>query len=168
MTARPQKNACAPCFNVGALDGFASFKRAEVSAMGALIDYLEITQKGKLPLLQPPVQEAEDRTVQIDASTRRSLELTRSLSGGRAGSLLSVVDRTVTPGGARLLEQRMSSPSRNLGVIHARLAALDHAVEDIATSERLRDALAPHTRPGSRAVSSRTRSRRSARFGCNP
>ena len=135
-----EKRICA-LFNVGALDGFGTFSRAEVSAMGALIDYLEITQKGKLPLLQPPVQEAQDRVVQIDASTRASLELTRSLSGGRAGSLLSVVDRTVTPGGARLLEQRMASPSRNLDVINARLAALDFAVEATQLSQDIRTAL---------------------------
>ncbi len=128
-------------FNVGALDGFGTFSRAEVSAMGALIDYLEITQKGKLPLMQPPVQEAEDRVVQIDASTRRNLELTRSLSGGRAGSLLSVVDRTVTPGGARLLEQRLSSPSRNLDIINARLAALDFTIDQPSLCKDLRDAL---------------------------
>lgn len=135
-----EKRICS-LFGVSALDGFGSFNRAEISAMGALIDYLEITQKGKLPLLQQPVQEAEDRVVQIDASTRASLELTRSLSGARAGSLLSVVDRTVTPGGARLLEQRLSSPSRNLDVINARLTALDFAVDHDQLCEDLRDAL---------------------------
>ena len=135
-----EKRICS-LFGVSALDGFGSFNRAEISAMGALIDYLEITQKGKLPLLQQPVQEAEDRVVQIDASTRASLELTRSLSGARAGSLLSVVDRTVTPGGARLLEQRLSSPSRNLDVINSRLAALDFAVDHDQLCEDLRDAL---------------------------
>jgi DNA mismatch repair protein MutS len=128
-------------FKVGALDGFGTFSRAEVSAMGAVIDYLEITQKGKLPLLQPPEKESADRVVQIDAATRRNLELTRSLSGSRAGSLLAVVDRTVTPAGARLLEQRLSSPSRNLDAIHARLAALDFTVEQSTLAQDLRSAL---------------------------
>ncbi len=135
-----EKRICG-LFHVGALDAFGNFGRAEVSAMGALIDYLEITQKGKLPLLQTPLKESEDRVVQIDAATRRNLELTRSLSGGRAGSLLSVVDRTVTPGGARLLEQRLSSPSRNLDVIHARLDAVSFAVEDGLIASDLREAL---------------------------
>ncbi|WP_171098119.1 DNA mismatch repair protein MutS [Ruegeria sp. HKCCD7255] len=135
-----EKRICA-LFKVGALDAFGSFTRAEVSAMGALIDYLEITQKGKLPLLQPPTKESADRVVQIDTATRRNLELTRSLSGGRAGSLLSVVDRTVTPGGARLLEQRLSSPSRSLDVIHARLDAVSFAVEDSLITSDLREAL---------------------------
>ena len=135
-----EKRVC-ELFKVSTLEAFGTFSRAEISAMGAVIDYLEITQKGKLPLLQPPVQEAEDRVVQIDAATRRNLELTRSLSGGRTGSLLSVVDRTVTPAGARLLEQRLSSPSRNLNVIQTRLAALDFAVEQTQLSSDLRAAL---------------------------
>ncbi|RLK03666.1 DNA mismatch repair protein MutS [Ruegeria conchae] len=135
-----EKRICG-LFHVGALDAFGNFGRAEISAMGALIDYLEITQKGKLPLLQTPLKESEDRVVQIDAATRRNLELTRSLSGGRAGSLLSVVDRTVTPGGARLLEQRLSSPSRNLDVIHARLDAVSFAAEDSLIASDLREAL---------------------------
>ncbi|WP_428928809.1 DNA mismatch repair protein MutS [Marinibacterium sp. SX1] len=125
-------------FGVSTLDAFGSFGRAEVSAMGALIDYLDITQKGKLPLLQPPQRDRAERNVQIDAATRRNLELTHALSGGRAGSLLSVIDRTLTPGGARLLEQRLSSPSRDLEVIQARLAALDLLVEDPLLREDLR------------------------------
>ncbi|MEX0317676.1 MAG: DNA mismatch repair protein MutS [Ruegeria sp.] len=135
-----EKRICT-LFGVGALDAFGSFDRAEVAAMGALIDYLEITQKGKLPLLQTPQKESEDRVVQIDAATRRNLELTRSLSGGRAGSLLSVVDRTVTPGGARLLEQRLSSPSRSLDTIHARHDAVAYCLEQSLIATDLREAL---------------------------
>ena len=67
--------------------------------------------------------------MQIDAATRRNLELTHALSGGRTGSLLSVMDRTVTAGGGRLLERRLSSPSRNLDVIHARQDMIGFAVE---------------------------------------
>ncbi|AAV93342.1 DNA mismatch repair protein MutS [Ruegeria pomeroyi DSS-3] len=135
-----EKRLC-ELYKVGSLEGFGTFARAELSAMGALIDYLDITQKGKLPLLQPPVQEAEDRVMQIDAATRRNLELTRSLSGERGGSLLSVIDRTVTPGGARLLEQRLGSPSRNLDVIHARLSALDFCIDHSTLAADLRAAL---------------------------
>jgi len=112
-------------FGVASLDAFGNFSRAEISAMGALIEYLDMTQKGKLPLLRKPLRETEARTVQIDAATRRNLELTHALTGGRAGSLLSVMDRTVTAGGARLLERRLSSPSRVLETIIARLDAVD-------------------------------------------
>ncbi len=135
-----EKQLC-DLFAVTAMAEFAAFGRAEISAMGALITYLQTTQKGNLPLLQNPVRETPDRVVQIDAATRRNLELTRSLGGDRAGSLLSVIDRTVTPGGARLLEQRLSSPSRDLGLINARLDAVTFAVEQARISADLRDAL---------------------------
>src|SRR5690606_32404642 len=96
------KRLCA-LFNVGTLDAFGTFSRAELSAMGAIADYLDLTQRGKLPLLRAPVREDAGGTVQIDAATRRNLELTQALSGGREGSLLQAIDRTVTAGGARLL-----------------------------------------------------------------
>lgn len=134
-SANSEKRICA-LFGVASLDAFGAFTRAEVSAMGALIDYLELTQKGNLPLLRKPVKEAETRTVQIDASTRRNLELTHGMSGGRAGSLLAMMDRTATASGARLLERRISSPSRSLETIHARLDAVDYM---LAESGRLHD-----------------------------
>ncbi len=71
-----------------------------------------------------PGRRQVSRFMQIDAATRRNLELTHSLNGGRAGSLLSVIDRTVTAGGARLLERRLSSPSRELSVVIARQGAV--------------------------------------------
>ena len=116
-------------YGVAKLDAFGAFGRAEVSAMGALVDYLELTQRGKLPLLRAPVREASGGTVQIDAATRRNLELTQALSGGREGSLLAAMDRTVTAAGARLLEVRLSSPSRDLAVIGSRLEGVRWLVE---------------------------------------
>ena len=135
-----EKRICA-LFDVASLDAFGKFDRAEVSAMGALIDYLEITQKGKLPLLQKPVRDRTDEVVQIDTATRNNLELTRALSGGRDGSLLAAIDRTVTPGGGRLLERRVSSPSCRLDVIQRRLAAIDFAIENSGVAQGLREAL---------------------------
>ena len=132
-----EKSIC-DLFGVGSLDAFGNFERADISAMGAVIEYLEITQKGKLPLLRPPQKESESRSVQIDTATRRNLELTHALSGGRAGTLLAVMDKTVTAGGGRLLERRISSPSRVLDTIHARLDAIAFAVENARLREDLR------------------------------
>lgn len=128
-------------FKIATLDSFGSFTRAEVGAMGGLVEYLEITQKGNLPLLRPPQQEAHSKTVQIDAATRRNLELTASLSGGRAGSLLDAIDHTVTSAGARLLERRVASPSRDLNTITDRLDAIAYCVEDQQFTQSLRSAL---------------------------
>lgn len=135
-----EKRICA-LFNIATLDAFGAFTRSEVSAMGALIDYLEITQKGKLPLLRSPQKESEARTVQIDAATRRNLELTHAMTGGRAGSLLAIMDRTCTAAGARLLERRISSPSRVLETVHARLDAVTFGYDNNRLAQDLRDTL---------------------------
>jgi len=111
-------------FGVTTLDGFAAFERAEIGALGAIVDYLELTQKGRMPLLRPPVREAAGERMQIDAATRRNLEITRALDGGREGSLLAAVDRTLTGAGARLLERRLTAPSTDIAAIHARQAGV--------------------------------------------
>jgi DNA mismatch repair protein MutS len=135
-----EKRLC-DLFGVQTLDAYGTFDRAEIAAMGAIVDYLNITQKGKLPLLQPPQQEQHNKTVQIDAATRRNLELTQALSGGRAGSLLSVIDFTVTAGGARLLERRLSAPSRVLETVSGRLDAVAHMLENSRITEDVRSQL---------------------------
>ena len=128
-------------FRVASLDGYGAFGRAELAALGAVVDYLEMTQRGRLPLLRPPVREAAGGLVQIDAATRRNLELTRSMAGGREGSLLATIDRTVTGGGARLLETRLTGPSTDVGVIRARQAAVTHFVEDRVGARDMREML---------------------------
>ena len=131
-----QKRLCA-LFGVSSLDGFGSFERAELSALGALVDYLDMTQKGRMPLLRSPVRERSGEAMQIDVATRRNLELTQALAGGREGSLLAAIDRTITAGGARLLERRIASPSCDLAVIEERHAA----VAMLAQSDGLRDSV---------------------------
>lgn len=129
-------------YGVETLDGFGQFSRAELSAMGAIADYLMLTQRGRMPRLSPPVRESGAGVMQIDAATRRNLELTQALSGGREGSLLAAIDRTVTAPGARLLERRISAPSRDLALIHRRQSAVAALVDDTRLTADLRDALA--------------------------
>lgn len=124
-------------FHIQTLEAFAQFDRVEIAALGAIVDYLDITQKGKLPLLQPPIQQSTSQIMQIDAATRRNLEISQALSGGRKGSLLSTIDRTVTAAGGRLLEQRISSPSLDTREIWDRL----EAIEQMITNPTLRDVL---------------------------
>ena len=125
-------------WQIGSLEAFGNFGRAEIAAMGGLVDYLDLTQRGKLPLLRAPLRESADGAVQIDASTRRNLEITQALSGGREGSLLAAVDRTMTAAGARLLERRISSPSRDLATIKARLQSVRFLLNAAALREALR------------------------------
>ena len=128
-------------YKIGSLDAFGSFSRPEISAMAAVAEYLDITQKGNLPLIRPPVQEGQSSAMQIDAATRRSLELTHAMNGGKQGSLLHCIDRTVTAGGARMLERRLSSPSCTLSVITARQNCVEHLVQNARLTEDIRDQL---------------------------
>jgi DNA mismatch repair protein MutS len=125
-------------FGVATVEAFGAFDRADVSAVGAILDYLDLTQRGRLPLLRPPAKEVAGGALTMDAATRRNLEITRALSGGREGSLIAAVDRTVTAGGARLLDRRLSAPSRDLAEIRARLAAVRAFAGDTALTETLR------------------------------
>ncbi|WP_073144655.1 DNA mismatch repair protein MutS [Litoreibacter ascidiaceicola] len=128
-------------YSVKSLDAFGTFSRAEVAALGALVDYLDITQKGKLPLLRPPVRESANRSMQIDAATRRNLELSQTLNGTRKGSLLDTIDRTLTAGGARLLDRRLSSPSTDVGELQSRLSSVEALCESSHLRNQLRDEL---------------------------
>src|SRR5579875_1852024 len=89
-------------YGVKELAGFGAFGRAEIAAAGALVDYVELTQQGKLPALAAPRRLGSGEVMEIDAATRRNLELAESLNGDRNGSLLAAIDRTETGAGARL------------------------------------------------------------------
>jgi DNA mismatch repair protein MutS len=128
-------------FNVAALDSFGSYSRAEVAACGALLDYVELTQAGKLPALAPPRRQRADGTMEIDPATRRNLELVRGLDGRRDGSLLATIDRTLTGPGARLLAERIAAPLTDRAEIERRLDLVQLFVERPAVRERVREAL---------------------------
>jgi DNA mismatch repair protein MutS len=128
-------------YKVMALDAFGAFSRAELSAAGALVGYLELTQKGKLPALKPLAQTPERAFMGIDAATRKNLELIETLNGSRNGSLLSVIDRTVTAAGARELAGRLSSPLTDVKQIAERHDAVGFFAADSELRRRLREDL---------------------------
>ena len=97
-------------FDVKSLEGFGSFSKAEISAAGALLDYLELTQAGNPVQLSPPQSRVASGFMAIDPATRASLEIDKTQKGQRLGSLLSVIDKTVTGPGARLLSDRLARP----------------------------------------------------------
>ncbi len=128
----------AALYGVDTLDGFGRFGRAEIAAAGALAAYVELTQKGRAPPLQPPRRLAADGALEIDPATRRNLELTRTQAGERQGSLLSAIDQTVTAAGARLLAAHLSAPLTDPGDIDRRLDAVAFLHRDRALTEALR------------------------------
>ncbi len=128
-------------YGLASLDGLGPFGRAELAACGAIVGYLRLTQKGKLPRLARPRLVAAHTTMSIDGATRRNLELTAALDGGRQGSLLDVIDRTLTGPGARLLRARLMAPLTEVARIAARLDEVGFFVEAEAAREGVRAAL---------------------------
>ncbi|GIK99862.1 MAG: DNA mismatch repair protein MutS [Alphaproteobacteria bacterium] len=121
-------------YGVKALDAFGGFGRAEIAAAGVLVDYVELTQKGRLPRLSSPRRLASGAVMEIDAATRRNLEISRTLSGERQGSLLATIDRTVTGAGARALAAWLAAPLTDPDAIAGRHDAVGFFVD----AERLR------------------------------
>ncbi len=111
-------------YGVDTLDGFGALSGAEISALGLIAAHLETTQAGRMPALSPPRRAGESDVMAIDPATRASLEIERSQSGAREGSLLAAIDRTITSGGARLLAARLARPLLDPEAIEARLDAV--------------------------------------------
>ncbi len=128
-------------FGVGTLDGFGSFSRAEMAAAAAAIAYVEKTQISERPPLGRPERESGASTLFIDPATRGNLELTKTLSGERDGSLLKAIDRTVTGGGARLLAERLMSPLTDPARINHRLDSISFLLEEPSLCSDLRASL---------------------------
>ena len=90
---------------------YGDFNVNEISAMGALLRYLEITQCGQITPLVPPLRETKNLYLKIDPASRKSLEITQTLDGNIKGSLLGTINKTLTSGGARLLQEKLNCPS---------------------------------------------------------
>lgn len=119
----------------------ADLTRAEIAASGALIRYISETQKGHLPHLLAPRRISGQATLEIDPSTMRSLELVRTQSGEKSGSLLAVLDMTITAGGARLLQNRLLAPLRDVAAITRRHDEIQALIEDFSAISDIRTTL---------------------------
>lgn len=119
-------------FQVGSLDGFGlRGKTLSIRAAGAILQYIQETQPAALSLLTSlSIYSLEDFMV-LDAATRRNLELTETLRSGEVqGSLLSVLDYTITPMGKRLIRQWVSKPLLDITAIQKRQAGLAAFLEN--------------------------------------
>jgi DNA mismatch repair protein MutS len=131
-------------YGVASLEGLGvgASDAPAVGAAGALLRYLRELQPSGLPHLARPVVERAGSTMPLDEMTRRNLELVESLRGGeRAGTLLDVLDRTMTPMGARLLRQWILTPLTQRAEINDRLDAVDALTRDYLARSALRTAL---------------------------
>ncbi len=130
-------------FRVSSLDAFGieADDRASLGAAGGLLRYLDELQPSGTPHLARPIIERSGGSMPLDEMTRRNLELVESMRGGEtSGTLLGVLDRTLTPMGARLLRQWLLAPLVERTLINARLGAVDVLCDTLIRSS-MREAL---------------------------
>ncbi|MCJ8323812.1 MAG: DNA mismatch repair protein MutS [Rhizobiales bacterium] len=108
-------------FKLADIADLGGFNRSELSALGGLYSYIQDTQKGQMPILKRPDQHEMGSNMLIDAATRTSLEILKTQTGDKKGSLLHAIDRTITGQAARLLANRLASPLTDRYQIEARL-----------------------------------------------
>lgn len=129
-------------YKIPDLDTLYDYSKPEIIGAGVLLGYILDTQKGACPSLQLPRRVTDSLFMEIDPSTRRSLELTRALSNDKgATSLLNVMDATVTGAGGRLLSSMLSAPLTDVRAIEGRLDKIDYFIQNASVREFVRDAL---------------------------
>ncbi|MDN5248285.1 MAG: DNA mismatch repair protein MutS [Wolbachia endosymbiont of Tyrophagus putrescentiae] len=128
-------------YKIKELGGIGNFNKAEVMACGALLEYVRVTQRGSVPRLEFPKAYKQQSFMLIDASARRNLELFSTQFGEKKGSLISVIDYTVTAPGGRLLKQMLSSPLTCPKAINLRLSTVEFFVNNHKLCEKVREIL---------------------------
>ena len=129
--------------NVVTLDAFeCKDKKCAISASGGLMEYLFQTQKRAMAHINKLTYIKDNSFMILDQATRRNLELTsRAKDGKRQGSLINVIDKTVTAVGARTIRRWIEQPLQDLNEINARLDAVELFIENKPVRESLRDTL---------------------------
>ncbi|MCW2315842.1 DNA mismatch repair protein MutS [Rhodoblastus acidophilus] len=117
-------------YGLGTLDGLGPLSHLEIDAAGLCLAYIERTQFASKPRLNRPSRVETRAAMEIDAATRVNLELARSQSGQRQGTLLWALDRTVSSAGARTLAEWLAAPLRDIEKIALRQDALAFFLDD--------------------------------------
>ena len=129
-------------FGVSTLDAFGcEQKPLATRAAGAVLHYLQETQRGSVAQMQRLTTYSTQGFMALSEATRRNLELTDALTGAREGTLLYVLNKTITPMGARLLRQRLTRPLLRVAPLNERLDQVEALVNDALLRAELRAAL---------------------------
>jgi len=139
--AEAARRRVAQAFAVASLDAFGAFTDPEAVAAAVALDYVQSSAAGQMPRLSRPVPQGDAGQMMLDAATRASLEITRSLDGGTTHTLLAASSCTLTAPGARLLAGWLSAPLLDTVRIAARQDGWSWLLLQPGPLARLRDAL---------------------------
>ena len=126
-------------FETATTDSLGMFVKAEIISCGLILDYVENTQKGKIPRIKHPQKVQNSLFMEIDGATRYNLGL---VDGGKYNTLFSVMDRTITGAGARMLARRLTSPLIDLEQINYRLDIVEFFCRHDNVRHKIRELLA--------------------------
>ncbi len=131
-------------FKTHSLKGFGCEEfHTGIVAAGAIMNYLQETQKANLLHIKKLTPHDVSDYIVLDASTKRNLEIISSIAGTNDGTLFSVIDRTQTPMGSRMLKQWINRPLKKLEPLRERLGAVDELVNHTDIRKSLAEILAP-------------------------
>ncbi|MCR5224562.1 MAG: DNA mismatch repair protein MutS [Alphaproteobacteria bacterium] len=136
-----EKDRLEKYFKVKTLDSFGIELSGEMSACGAVLEYLLITQRDNLSVLPPPRKASFSNYLVVDPATSKSLDIVTSGHGNYEYSLLGAIDKTKTPFGARLLAARVSMPVIDINLLNARLNCVDFFMQHEKLTESIRASL---------------------------
>ncbi len=128
-------------FNISTIDSIGNFSENEICVIGGLLEYLQHTQKASIPRLSKPKKINNNHFMIIDPATKRNLELETTMHGDSKSSLISVLDKTITSSGGRLLRLYLSAPLSNAEAINKRLDAVECFFKNKQLREKLRECL---------------------------
>lgn len=128
-------------YNIHSVSALGTLSNAQISSIAAILEYVNITQKSNPPELGFPKVENSLDYMEIDASTRRNLEISSTISGSYKGSLLSNINLTITKMGARLLHSYLSTPLKDVRQINDRLDKVDFFYSNMEITVSLREIL---------------------------
>lgn len=128
-------------YQLSQLDGFGINSPEQISAIGSLLGYIELTQIDKRPLLQRPKDRTDIDYMLIDEATQNSLDILINNRGKKQGSLLNSLDKTITSAGGRKLCQRVIRPSTSVDEINLRLSDIEFSIRNKTFSEKVRNLL---------------------------
>ncbi len=141
FSARSGADILKKYLGVREIQGFGDFTGAEMSAIGAVLTYIELTQIGQNPSVRPPKKQGFGHVMVMDSATRINLELVRSVKGDRQTSLLGALDMSVTGAGSRELAARLTSPLLDIAEINNRLECVSFMADETGLREGLRTVL---------------------------
>ncbi len=118
-----------------------SWSNNQVVASGVLLDYVLLTQKGNCPKIKTPIFLNHQNNLQIDAVSQRSLELFESNSGHKNMTVFSVINRTCSGAGSRLLRKYLAHPLADVDAINKRLDRVEFFIQNLSLRSEIRECL---------------------------